>query len=176
MPLPDTSALAWLPSLARNVCLALLALSPLGAYNAADAAQRSGGRVGGSGFRSAPSQTRRYSAPPSRSYSPGPATRGYVERVPMAVPVLPYGGYGYGFSPFSPFGFGGGMVTYRTGISPIDVLVLGGLAYVAFNAIKNSIGGSQWDDVDDTPSSLGAGVTVLKIQVGLQMTLPATQT
>lgn len=47
----------------------------------------------------------RYSAPPSRSYSPGPATRGYVERVPMAVPVLPYGGYGYGFSPFSPFGF-----------------------------------------------------------------------
>jgi hypothetical protein len=23
----------------------------------------------------------------------------------MAVPVLPYGGYGYGFSPFSPFGF-----------------------------------------------------------------------
>jgi hypothetical protein len=37
---------------------------------------------------------------------------------------------------------------------------------LAFNAIKNSIGGSQWDDVDDTPSSLGAGVTVLKIQVG----------
>lgn len=59
--------------------------------------------MGGSGFRSAPSQTRRYAAPPSRSYSPPPPTRGYVERVPMAVPVLPYspfGGFGFGVSPF----------------------------------------------------------------------------
>ena len=43
--------------------------------------------------------SRRYSAPPSRSYSPGVQSRGYVQ----PVPVLPYGGYGYGFSPFSPF-------------------------------------------------------------------------
>lgn len=67
--------------------------------------------MGGSGFRSAPSQTRRYAAPPSRSYSsppsrsysPPPPTRGYVERVPMAVPVVPYspfGGFGFGVSPF----------------------------------------------------------------------------
>lgn len=165
----DASPLAWLPAVARNVFFTLLALSPLGAYESADAAQRSGGRVGGSGFRSAPSQTRRYSAPPSRSYSPGVQSRGYVQ----PVPVLPYGGYGYGFSPFSPFspfGFGGGMMGYRAGISPVDVLILGGIAYTAFNIIKNQVGGSQWEGMDETaPSSLGNGVTVLKIQVGLQV-------
>ena len=47
----------------------------------------------------APPSLPRYSAPPSRSYSPGPQARGYVQ----PVPVLPYGGFGYGFSPFSPF-------------------------------------------------------------------------
>ena len=172
----------------------------------------------------------RYSAPPSRSYQAPPPTRGYVERVPLAVPILPYspfGGFGYGVSPF---GMGGGYMSYRSGFSPLDVIILGGFAYAgkwvggwlggwmvgwvggwmdgwmdgwrknrrfqcaavahmdgwvdrlslthppthplstAFNILKNNISGSQWDGIDDAaPSSLGNGVSVLKIQVGLQV-------
>lgn len=61
----------------------------------------------------------------------------------MPVPVPMGGGFGYGspfgFSPFgfSPFGapgisfYGGGM-----GVSPVDILVLGGVAYGALQLAK----------------------------------------
>ena len=117
------------------------------------------------------------------------------------------------------------MVGYRADVSPLDMIVLGGIAYAgksalppsfppsllpslppsvlpqclhlvrmmapllllflypshlpplppslpplpsspALNIIKNQAGGSQWEGMDETaPSSLGNGVTVLKIQV-----------
>lgn len=60
---------------------------------------------------------------------------------------------------------------YRVGygISPIDVIILGGLAVGAYNFLKNRVSGASWDYDGEEPSSLGSGVTVLKLQVGLSV-------
>jgi hypothetical protein len=82
--------------------------------------------------------------------------------VPYAVPYSPFG-FGFGL-PFSPFG---GMYGVRIGPSPLDLIILGGLAYGAYTLLTNRIAGSQWDNEEEgMASSLGNGVTVLKLQVG----------
>lgn len=92
------------------------------------------------------SGTRSYA--PSSSYGGGGYGGGYrgggTSVVPVPVPV-PLGGYGYG-SPFgSPFGyspFGSPGVSFYGGgfgVNPVDVLVLGGLAYGVSQLVKARI-------------------------------------
>lgn len=87
-----------------------------------------------------PCLQRSYSAPsaPSRSYAPSYGG-GSTTVIPVPVPMGGYGmGYGYG-SPFgfSPFGrpgvsfYGGGF-----GVNPVDLLVLGGVAYGVSQLVK----------------------------------------
>mmetsp|Transcript_14385 Transcript_14385/g.45354 ORF Transcript_14385/g.45354 Transcript_14385/m.45354 type:complete len:185 (+) Transcript_14385:43-597(+) len=81
-----------------------LLLSPVDAF-----AARSGGRAGGSSFRSRPAPTRSYSRTTVRSYA---------APVPVPVPVSPfgYGGFGYGY--------GGGINTGTyLGLSLLDAIV-----------------------------------------------------
>ncbi|CAN0174201.1 unnamed protein product [Ectocarpus sp. 12 AP-2014] len=130
-------------------------------------AARSGGRMGGRSFSS---PSRSYSAPsaPSRSYAPSYGGGGTTV-LPVPVPMGGYGmGYGFG-SPFgfSPFGrpgvsfYGGGF-----GVNPVDLLVLGGVAYGVSQLVKG--GGTSFGNLDDSPpSSLGEGVDVLKLQVAI---------
>lgn len=133
------------------ICTALLlGLSPFN--QPADAAQRSGGRVSGSSsFRSSsrPSSSLRSS---NSGYSGG-------YRSSTIMPVMPmYGGFGYGYG-LSPFGF--------MPVNP-SVLLIGALAYVAFQVLSNRITGADFSGYDDGESgSLGSGATVLKLQVGL---------
>ncbi|CAN0395106.1 unnamed protein product [Ascophyllum nodosum] len=142
-------------------------------------AARSGGRMGGSSFsspsRSYSSPSRSYSSP-SRSYSsPSRSYGGGTTVVPVPVPSYGYGlGSPFGFSPFggSPFGFSPfgtpGVSFYGRGfgINPVDLLVLGGVAYGVTQLVKG--GGSSFGNLDDSPpSSLGEGVDVLKLQVAI---------
>jgi uncharacterized membrane protein len=118
----------------------------------------SGGRSGGSSFRSSggggssfrsPSSTRMYGSPSVRSYAPSPITV-----MPMYTPFYsPFG--------FSPLGFGGFM--------PINfnVLLIAGIAYVVYTSLKNRTGGSDFTGDGIESGSLGSGATVLKIQVAL---------
>lgn len=48
---------------------------------------------------------------------------------------------------------------------------MGGLVYGAFTFLRNGVASNQWGDVDDEdfPSSLGRGVSVVKLQIGLQL-------
>jgi hypothetical protein len=48
----------------------------------------------------------------------------------------------------------------------LNLLILGGIAYVVYNALKNRAGGSDFSDVGDV-GALGSGATVLKIQLAL---------
>lgn len=132
----------------------------------ADAAQ-SGRRSGGSSF----------SRPSTRSYSSSPRTYSGPSRTTINVsPGYGYyggfGGFGFGLPLFSPFGgygyYGGG---YGLGVSPLDVIILGGLVYGAFTFLRNGVASNQWGDIDeeDFPSSLGRGVSVVKLQIGLQL-------
>jgi uncharacterized membrane protein len=109
-------------------------------------AARSGGRVGGGSFRSAP----------SRSYSPAPSTR--------TAPVG--GGYGYGFGggfgfPFLlPFvGFGG-----FSGIFGLFIMLA--IAGFLVRTFQSVMGGASTDDSVgySTPASK---LSVAKVQVGL---------
>jgi len=118
----------------------------------------------------APSRTRTYSSPPSSSYSSpsyGPTIRSrtYITPVPT-VPYSPFGGFGFGFpfSPFPTYGYGFGI-----GINPVDLIILGGLAYGAISLLNKGVSGSQWGLDEAEPSSLGTGVTVLKVQVALNV-------
>jgi len=114
-------------------------------------AARSGGRSGGSSFRSAMprggggggmrSSTRMYSG----SYGPS------INVMPMPM-YSPFGYGGFGFTPFIPING--------------NLLLLGGLAYIAYNVISNRLGGSDFSDFGDA-GSLGGGATVLKLQVSL---------
>lgn len=74
---------------------------------------------------------RSYSAPSSsRSYAPSSSYGGGRTSV-VPVPV-PMGGMGYGYgSPFGYSPFGGGVSFYGGGfgVNPVDLLVLGGVAY-----------------------------------------------
>lgn len=79
------------------------------------------------------------------------------------LPFSPYGGFGFGFGGgygiVRPFGFMSGVT---------DIIIIGGVIYLVASLLK-SAGGSNWDLNEDEPSSLGSGVTVLKLQVGLQV-------
>jgi uncharacterized membrane protein len=120
-------------------------------------AASSGSRSGGSSFRSGGGSSRQsYSRPNTRlnsgSYSPGYSVMPVP--VPMYSPFSPFS-YGFGFSPFSFIPING------------NLLLFGGLAYVAYSLLKNRIGGSDFATGDDDSGSLGSGATVLKLQVAL---------
>ena len=141
----------------------LLVGNPFFPVQPAEAA-RSGGRSGGSSFRSAPTSR---SMPSRSSTSLGGSRSGYATRPSNNIVIAPMGGFGY--SPFySPFGFGGG---FGFGISPFsflspNVLVLGLAAYIAVQVLSNRAGGSDFSNFDDS-GSLGSGATLMKIQVAL---------
>lgn len=119
----------------------------------------SGGRSGGSSFGrsggSMRSSTRLgggYGGGYSSGYRSGPS-----------VTIAPIGGFGY--SPFySPFGFGYSPFSFV----PVNgnLLLLGGLAYIAYSFLSNRVGGSDFS-TDEDAGSLGTGATVLKLQVAL---------
>lgn len=75
------------------------------------------------------------------------------------MPYSPYGFGGFGYGVIQPFGFMSGIT---------NLIVIGGVIYVVASLLK-SAGGNKWDLNEDEPSSLGSGVTVLKVQVGLQV-------
>eukprot|EP00597_Dinobryon_sp_UTEXLB2267_P001506 CAMPEP_0170073170 /NCGR_PEP_ID=MMETSP0019_2-20121128/10628_1 /TAXON_ID=98059 /ORGANISM="Dinobryon sp., Strain UTEXLB2267" /LENGTH=324 /DNA_ID=CAMNT_0010282513 /DNA_START=252 /DNA_END=1226 /DNA_ORIENTATION=+ len=112
----------------------------------------SGGRSGGSSFRSSSSGSSYRSSGTSRSYSSGGYSGGYQSSYSPII-VSPFS-YGFGFSPFSfiPVNF--------------NTLLFCGLAYAAYVVLTNRVGGSNFSNEDDS-GSLGSGATVIKIQIGL---------
>lgn len=146
---------------------AALTMAPL----PSDAAM-SGGRMGGSSF--APSTSRTYSAPSSRSYSGSygssyyarPRTTIIAPTMPLVAPISPlYSPYSYGYG--SP-----GVITYNRGPGILPFLVLGGMALAVSNAV-NSFGrnGAPMDMFQDRQSDsvLGSGTSVVKISVALDV-------
>lgn len=131
-----------------------LMLAGTGGPDVAEAA-RGGGRSGGASFRGGggggyrPSSAMRSS---SRGYSGG----GYRGGVSMMPPIMPM---------YSPFGYGG----FGMGFMPINfnVIALGLVAYVVFNALSNRVGGSDFSDDGMGTSSLGSGATVMKLQIAM---------
>lgn len=121
-------------------------------------AARSGGRMGGRSFSS---PSRSY-APSPRSYSPSYGGGGSVNLMPIPVPMG--GGMRFGYPSFGVPGvsfYGGGF-----GLSPVDILLLGGVAYGLAKANQGSA--PSFGNMDNAPSSsLGEGVDVLKLQVAL---------
>merc|ERR1719263_378593 len=93
-------------SKAIGLALAALIASSGGVMVDEAMAARSGGRVGGSSFRSAPraSTSSRRSGGGSYGSYVAPPVMGYG----YGVPMMPGFGYGYGFSPF----FGGGIFQF----------------------------------------------------------------
>lgn len=119
-------------------------------------AASSGSRSGGSSFRSSPRSSSSYSSRPSSTrLNSGSYSSGYSV---MPMPVMPMYGYGYGGFGYSPFSF-----------IPINgnLLLLGGIAFVAYNLLKNRIGGTDFSNDDGDSGSLGSGATVIKLQLGL---------
>ena len=117
----------------------------------------SGGRSGGSSFRSAPrgyggggSSTRLGSG----SYAPYRST--------TIVPVPMYSPFGYGFGGFGGFGLS------PFGYMPLNgnLVLLAGAAYVAYSVLQNRAGGSDFFGNDDG-GSMQSGATVLKLQIAL---------
>lgn len=133
-------------TLAIGLCVVLV----FGAVSPAYAA-RSGGRIGGGSFRSAP--TRTYRAPASRSYSPQPLS-------PSRSPSLsPYGGglNPFFFLPF--FGWGGGL----SGLFGLMVLLtVGGFL---IRTLQSVVG--QGEEGTITGLNRNPAVSVAKIRVGL---------
>jgi hypothetical protein len=88
-----------------------------------------------------------------------------------ATPVIPAPSYSPFYSPFS-FGFG-----YSPFYSPFsfgffnpNLFLLGAMAYIAYQVLKNRIGGSDFASEDMSGDSgylgsLGAGATVINLQV-----------
>ena len=120
----------------------------------------SGGRAGGSSFRSSSprssgSSTRMYSSPRSQ----------FQSRTTVIAPIVPapmfspfgygFGGFGFGFSPFS--------------FMPINlnVLIIGGIAYAVYLALQNRVGGSDFSGSEDDFGMLGSGASVIKLQLCL---------
>lgn len=136
---------------------AMIIMNPFVQPDAAHAA-RSGGRSGGSSFRPSGGgggSSRSYgsamrgSSQGYSSYAPRPMIGG-----PMIMPMYGYGGFG--ISPFSfiPINF--------------NLLVLGAVAYTVYSVLKNRAGSSDFSGFDNGDSgSLGGGVSVIKIQLGL---------
>ena len=123
----------------------------------ADAA-RSGGRSGGSSFsRGGGGGFGGGGGGGMRSSTRLSGSVGYGG--PTIMPIMPmYSPFGYSPFGFSPFGF-----------MPINfnVLILAGVAYVVYNALKNRVGGSDFTGDGIESGSLGRGATVMKIQVAL---------
>ena len=118
----------------------------------ADAAS-SGGRSGGSSFRSSPMRSSTRLGGSSTGYSSRPSV-GFSS--PMIMPMPMYSPFG-----FSPFGFGGGFMPIN-----FNFLIIAGVAYVIYNALSNRVGGSDFSNGDDV-GALGNGASVIKIQVAL---------
>ena len=153
-----------------------LVLSPL----PSDAAM-SGGRMGGSYSRPAMSRSM---PSPSRSYGGGYSSgysRSYSRPSIAITPVITPGiGYGYSpfVSPFSPFpgyyggGYGGGAVIAR-GPSVFDLIFLGSLLVVGTNILQKasspSLGTSFGGFGTSTSSALGAGTSVVKVSVAMEV-------
>jgi uncharacterized membrane protein len=120
----------------------------------------SGGRSGGSSFRSSSSYGRGSSSAMRSSYRGGGGgyNRGYGGGgMSLMPPIMPM---------YSPFGFYGGFMPIN-----LNVLVLGFIAYTVFNTLSNRVGGSDFSSDDGTGmggSSLGGGATVIKLQIALQ--------
>ena len=119
-------------------------------------AMSSGGRSGGSSFRSAPSRSMPSSTRlggSTRSYG----STSYAPR-PMIVPMPMY----------SPFGYGGGFGFSPFGFMPINLnlLIIGGVAYAVYSVLKNRVGGADFNSGEEA-GSLGGGASVLKLQVCL---------
>lgn len=126
------------------LCSALLLANPIDSW-----AVSSGGRSGGSSFRSSRSYSGAYSGRSNtRLYS------GYRSTTIMPMPLMSPFSYGFGFSPF--------------GFMPINgnVLLLAGAAYVAYSLLQNRAGGSDFFSNGET-GSLGNGATVVKLQIAL---------
>jgi len=144
--------LATLKQIKRGVMPVLLSaavlMGPLGGALENANAARSGGRSGGSSFRSAPAMR---SSTAMRSSYGGYSGGGGVTIMPM-MPMPMYSPFG-----FSPFGF-----------MPINlnVIILAGVAYAVYTALQNRAGGSDFSN-DGTSGSLGGGATVLKLQLSL---------
>lgn len=149
----------WMKKMQKAVLPAMIATSLLlNLPEEADAA-RSGGRSGGSsfsrgggggggGFRGGGG---------GRSSTRLGGSVGYGG--PTIMPIMPmYSPFGYSPFGFSPFGF-----------MPINfnVLILAGVAYVVYNALKNRVGGADFTGDGIESGSLGSGATVMKIQVAL---------
>lgn len=125
-------------------------------FNPSDSlALQSGGRSGGSSFRSAPRSS-------TRSYSSNGYGGGAYRSSPSFVPVPMYSPFSYGFG-----GFGG------FGISPfsfipinLNVLLLGAAAYAIYNVLQNRVGSSDFSNFEDG-GALGDGASIVKLQVSL---------
>ena len=140
----------WKRFLQATVAIVLTFVLAFGLGAPADAA-RSGGRIGGGSFRSAPSRT--YRAPSSRSYSPRP--------------LSPYGG---GFNPlfFLPFfGWGGGF----SGLFGLMVLLtIGGFIV---RTLQSVVGGNEEGSI--SVLNRPATISMAKIRVGLSAEAKALQ-
>lgn len=105
-------------------------------------AARSGGRVGGSSFRSAPrasTSSRRSGGGATYNTYVAPPVMGYG----YGVPMMPGFGYGYGFSPFF---FGGGIFQFMIFLFVINS-VLNVLSSVGKNNDKDGDDGDDFYDV-----------------------------
>ena len=125
-------------------------------------ALQSGGRSGGSSFRSSGS-TRSYSSGGrggggySSFSSPTIRTGPSINVMPMYSP-FGYGG-GFGFSPFgfSPFGF----IPLN-----LNVIILAGAAYLVYNALSNRMGGADFSSGVGSSGSVDCA-SVVKLTVSL---------
>ena len=133
-----------IPAILGTACLLLA--SPMNSFGAS-----SGGRSGGSSFRSSPS---RPSSTRLNSYSPS-SSYGYSS-TPLYTPMPMYSPFGFGFG-ISPFSF-----------IPINfnLLLIGGIAYAVYTVLSNRIGGSDFSNENEV-GSLGSGSTVVKLTIGL---------
>lgn len=133
-------------SLPALLCATILSFSFAG-----DAlAVPSGGRSGGSSFSSRSS----YSSGSSRTRSNYGSSYSTTTVVPM--PMFSPFSYGFGFNPFySPI---------SVGLFNPNVIILGMVAYAAYQLLKNRVGGSDFSNNEDA-GSLGSGATVIALQV-----------
>jgi uncharacterized membrane protein len=153
----------------------VLGMMPDDAY-----AAMSGGRIGGSSFRSGgggrsmsmPSSSRMV---PSYRGGGGPT---YYRSSPSVIvapppifvnPFTPFGGFGYGY--------GAGALSIYRGPSFFDILFWGGVALAISNAILNSVNRntselipsmqSLWSD--DDVSVLGPGISTIRLSVAMDV-------
>lgn len=149
----------------RNVLMAGAALvTALSVAPMPSDAAMSGGRMGGSSFR--PSMSRSYSAPSaSRGYSRGYSSygSGYSRPImPFVAPISPF---------YSPYGYGGGVMSYSRGPNLLPLFLLGGAAL----AVSNVVGGigrssaSFFEEERSFDSVLGGGTSVVKMSVALDV-------